>query len=93
MKKKTVQPLASSHWKRKAFEKNGDCQTDHAVTTARSHQPEADEIFQEQIPLIQITLSVFQVGQRFSLKRELVEEGIQDHVSKNVFLIGIGRNH
>ncbi len=104
MKKKTLEPSkrhantetpqASPHWRSGAFEKNGDRQTDHAVRTASSHRKDDDEVFQEQIPLIQITLSVSQIEQSLKVKGEPVGEEIQEPVSNNTSdLIGIGRNH
>lgn len=74
-------------------EKGEDRQTGH-VMTARSSRQETGEVFQEQVPLIQISMSVFQIDQSLKLNGEQIVEGAQDNVSCNAsHLIGIGRNH
>ncbi|MBF0279719.1 MAG: hypothetical protein HQM13_18115 [SAR324 cluster bacterium] len=107
MKKKTLQSknqetgphaeklsFASSDWKRSSSETVEDPPLDLSILKARLGQQETSEHVQEQVPMVQITLSVFQVGQSFNFSEEKIVEDVENSCSGAVpHLIGLGRSH
>ena len=108
MKKKTLQSAkdnrhvrsaeaspVSSNQESASSDKDQEKQTVRPVMTARStKQLETGDRFQRQVPLFQITMSVFQIDQTFKLEDRQAVPGNQDSVPIDVSrFIGMGRTH